>query len=89
MKDINLLSGHLPGFILEYRDKKGIISKISSILAENDINIANIRVDRVGEIATMICELDSSLDKATIVQLSDFEELISARFYDPDEERER
>ena len=50
-----------PGFIFEYVDQKGVISKISSILAYNDVNIASMTVTRDGDVATMKCDFDGKL----------------------------
>lgn len=52
-----------PGFVFEYVDQKGVISKISSILAENDVNIASMTVTRDGEVATMKCDFDCKLQR--------------------------
>ncbi len=52
-----------PGFILEYIDQKGVICNISSILAENDINIVSMNVTRNDNVATMICEVEGILDE--------------------------
>ncbi|MCR3956632.1 MAG: ACT domain-containing protein [Gudongella sp.] len=52
-----------PGFIFEYVDQKGVISRISSILAQNDINIANMTVSREGDVATMKCDFDCKLQE--------------------------
>jgi|GEM_PF-1836063 L-serine dehydratase len=52
-----------PGFIFEYVDQKGVISRISSILAQNDINIANMTVTRDGDVATMRCDFDGRLEE--------------------------
>ncbi|WP_409228772.1 ACT domain-containing protein [Gudongella sp. SC589] len=58
-----------PGFIFEYVDQKGVISKISSILANNDINIANMTVTREGDVATMKCQFEGKLQENVKEQL--------------------
>lgn len=64
------VSAKNPVFVLEYMDRKGIISQISSILAENDINIASMIVTREGNIATMQCEVESPLSDQVKEKLS-------------------
>lgn len=58
-----------PEFIFEYVDQKGVISKISSILAENDINIANMSVTRNENVATMKCQVESTINDNVKKQL--------------------
>lgn len=73
-----------PGFIFEYIDQKGVISKISSILAQNDINIASITVTREGEIATMKCDFDHVLDEDIKEELLQSIEFIRTEFLNMD-----
>ena len=78
--DILEFTGVYPTMILKYPDKKGIISKISSILSEADINIATMKVSREGNVATMLCELDVGLDDKVVKEISDLSEITSMRF---------
>lgn len=52
-------TGLNPIILVKYKDMKGIISKISSVLAEMDINIATMQVTRDRNLATMLCETDT------------------------------
>lgn len=73
-------TGAYPTIILKYPDRKGVISVISSILANAEINIATMRVTREGNIATMICELDSQITDDVIKEISNFKDLAYIRF---------
>lgn len=69
-------TGDYPTILVKYDDKKGIISKISSILANYDVNIATMNVTRANKIATLITELDSQIDKKLIETISTIDEII-------------
>ncbi len=57
--DLVEFTGLHPIMLVKYKDKKGVISKISSVLSEMDINIATMQVTRDRNIATMLCETDT------------------------------
>jgi len=74
-------TGEYPTIILKYADQKGIISKISSILANKDINIATMKVTRDGNNnATMFCEIDSPIGDDTIDEISSLKEISRTKF---------
>ncbi len=73
---------HKPGFVFEYVDQKGVISKISSILAANDINIATMIVTRNENIATMKCEVEGVLDENIKGQLCESFKFLNTEFID-------
>lgn len=73
-------TGSYPTIILKYNDAKGIINKISSVLASHDINIATMKVSREGNIATMICEIDSSLNDDVRKAIENIEDISYSRF---------
>lgn len=81
--DLVEFTGDLPTMILKYNDRKGIISKISSILSNNELNIATMKVTRDKNIATMICETDTELPKKIIDEISSLSEISYARFINP------
>lgn len=58
------LTGEYPALIVHYVDKPGIISKVTELLATEEINVAFMRVFRVGkrEDACMVIETDSPVD---------------------------
>lgn len=54
--------------IISHKDKPGVVAKVTTILAENNINIAYMRVYRYGrgENAFMIIETDDSIEKVVM-----------------------
>lgn len=78
------LSGQLSAFVLKYADQKGIISKVSYILAAHDVNIANMRVERTGDSATMVCEVDGILSEETLAEITGLDEINWYWIFEPD-----
>ncbi len=76
----------LSRLVLSYKDEKGVISKISSLLSNNDINIANINVTREGDVANMVLETDSPIGKEIIEEISSYKELIFIEYFDASHE---
>lgn len=68
-------TGEMPTIILKYKDKKGTISKISSVLSLNDINIATMKVSRDDKIATMVLETDSLINDKVLKKILEIEEV--------------
>lgn len=81
--DMIEFTGNYPTILVKYEDQRGIISKISSILANNGLNIASLKVTREGNIATLICELDTEVAQSTIEEISNLSEINSVRFINP------
>lgn len=69
-------TGNYSTILIKYKDKKGIISKISTILSNHDMNIANMKVTRDNKIATMLVELDNPLEDHTIKEISALDEIL-------------
>lgn len=61
--DLVEFTGSYPTLIIKYKDQKGMVNRITSILWDKDINIANMKVVREGNIATMLCETDTPLNE--------------------------
>src|SRR5699024_1751583 len=80
--DVEFTGSH-PTILLRYKDKKGFISKISSILANNKLNIATLNVSRDEDIATLVCELDSEIKDTTIDEIKDLEDILFINFINP------
>lgn len=78
------LSGQLSAFVLKYIDQKGIISKVSFILAAHDVNIANMRVERTGDSAIMVCEVDGVLSDETLAEITGLNEITWHWTFKPD-----
>lgn len=72
-----------PTILLKYTDKPGIISKITTIFANNDLNIANMEVTREKKVATMICELDSKIGNEVLEEISGIEEILYKNSINP------
>lgn len=75
--------GNNPTILLTYSDRKGVISYVSSILAEHNLNIASMRVTREGSIATMICEIDTEVSQETIDEIGTLEGISYIKFINP------
>lgn len=69
-------TGDYPTILAKYKDRKGVISEISTILSNHNINIATMNVTRENKIATMVTELDSPIDEKIIKEISSSIEMI-------------
>ncbi len=78
-------TGERPTILTHHRDLPGVISKISSILYNNNINIANMRVYRSakGKMATMALETDSLISENIITQIRKIEEIENVKVINP------
>jgi L-serine dehydratase len=78
-------TGERPTILTQHRDLPGVISKISSILFEENINIANMRVYRSGKgkMATMALETDSLILENVMNKIQSIEEIESVKFINP------
>lgn len=76
-------TGNLPTLILKYDDKKGSISKVSTILSSNDINIATMKVSRDSKIATMILETDSQINEKILKEIKNIKEIFYIKAVNP------
>lgn len=69
-------SGNYPTILIRYNDQKGSISRITSILSNEDINIATMKVTREGKVATMVMEIDSPIENVIIEKIKSLDEII-------------
>ncbi len=78
-------TGERPTILTQHKDLPGVISKISSILYENNINIANMRVYRSGKgkMATMALETDSLIFENVMSRIKQIEEIENVKFINP------
>lgn len=74
-------SAQLPTLIVRQYDKKGVVSQVTGVLAEHDINIAVMRVSRNlrGDKAFCIIETDSPIADALISEVEALENIISVQ----------
>lgn len=75
--------GNNPTIILTYSDRKGVISYVTSILADHNLNIASMRVTREGNIATMICEIDTEITQEAVDKIGTLEGISYIKFINP------
>ncbi len=78
-------TGERPTILTNHKDLPGVISKISSILYEKNINIADMRVYRSekGKMATMALETDSVISEDAMNDIRKIEEIESVKFINP------
>ncbi len=76
-------SGDLPTVFVKYIDSKGVISKISTIMANNEINIATMKVIREDTIATMVIETDTYVSNSVLEEIETISEVIYIKEIDP------
>ncbi len=78
-------TGEHPTLLTQHKDLPGVISKISSILYEEDINIASMKVYRngKGKVATMTLETDSILSEKVMNLVGEISEIVSVKFINP------
>ncbi|MEG0912555.1 MAG: L-serine ammonia-lyase, iron-sulfur-dependent subunit beta [Oscillospiraceae bacterium] len=76
------ISANQPTILVRQYDRKGVISAITSILAEAGINIGVMRLSREfkGDIATTVIETDDALDDSLRRKLMKLDNVISVRF---------
>lgn len=78
-------TGERPTVLTNHKDLPGVISKISSILFEENINIANMRVYRSGKgkMATMALETDSLISEKVMDKIKNIEEIENVKIINP------
>lgn len=78
----------LPTLIVRQKDKKGVISKISAILAELDMNIGIMKLSRTrkGEIAFCVIEMDEQISDCVVEQIQRIPEVLSILAINPETE---
>ena len=74
-----------PTIMITHKDKRGMISRISSILSTNEINIAKMSVSRKtkGDVASMTIETDSLITPELTKILGQVEDVLSIRVINP------
>lgn len=69
--------------ILKYTDKYGMIAQVSTILAENKINIGKLIMNRENGIASAIMEIDGGIDEMAIYKISKLENMLECMILKP------
>jgi L-serine dehydratase len=75
------ISGQYPVIIATYRDVRGMISKITGVIASHKVNIATLKVSRSsrGEVATTVIETDNTASESIVDEITQIENVISVR----------
>ena len=78
-------TGEYPTIIIKHRDVPGVVSKVTKMLYEADVNIAFMRVFRSdkGQRATMIFECDHEIDNSVEASLRNIEDISGIRVINP------
>lgn len=76
------LTGKYNTILLVYNDKPGVISKVTGIIQEDDVNIASLHCDRSakGRDASMCICIDGELSKNCINSLSSLDDMYLVRY---------
>ena len=80
------LSAQLPTMIIRQEDKKGVVSSVTTVLADNDINIGVMKLSRSskGQEALCVIETDSPLTEETVALVRAQAHIISVQALNPD-----
>lgn len=75
------VNGTLPTIFVRQNDQKGVISHVTTILADNDINVATMKVSRSNKSEEAICviEIDDTINADIVEKLKDYEHIRSVR----------
>lgn len=76
------LAGNLPTIFIRQQDKRGVISHITTVLAEGGINIATMKVSRKNrsEEATCVIEVDDLLDEELLKKIEKNPNIFAVKF---------
>ena len=66
-------TGNKSTLILKYNDRKGVVRDVATILADDGLNIATLKVSRENNIATLVSELDSNVSKKAQNEITSLE----------------
>lgn len=71
------IQGHYDTLLMMYKDKPGMISRVSEIIQKNNINIATLHCDRSskGGVASMCIELDVPADEEIVAKIKQFRDV--------------
>lgn len=78
-------TGQYPTLLIKHRDIPGMVSKVTTLMYENNINIAFMRVFRSskGEQATMMFETDNVIPQSVVGKMSSLAQINSIRIVNP------
>ncbi|BDR76199.1 L-serine ammonia-lyase, iron-sulfur-dependent subunit beta [Clostridium tetani] len=77
--------GDYPTLMTKHKDTPGVISKISTIMYKDNLNIGTMKLYRTGKgsMATMALETDNIIPQATIEKLKELPEIHSIKIINP------
>lgn len=75
------ITADAPTLVITQRDRKGMVSRVSNILATHDINIAVMRLSRTarGEVACCVIETDGALPSEVVREIAGVPDVLSVR----------
>lgn len=75
------ITGSMPLLLVFHKDRPGIISLVSGILANSEINIAQMKVFRQnkGGLASMVLEVDQPIDKSVLSAVANLPSIYKVR----------
>lgn len=78
-------TGQYPTLLIRHKDIPGMVSKVTALLYENNINIAFMRVFRSskGEQATMMFETDNIIPQSVVGKMSGLAQINSIKIVNP------
>ena len=84
------ITGEYYTMITKHVDIKGIISKVTTLLAKSNVNIGNMKVRRNDDMkeASMIIETDENVDTAVVEEIKNLDEMLSIIVIKPVKEAE-
>lgn len=76
------ISGNLPTIFIRQQDKRGVISHITTVLADGGINIATMKVSRKNrsEEATCVIEVDDVIEEEILKKIEGNSNIYAVRF---------
>lgn len=76
------LTGNLPTLFIRQQDKRGVLSHITTVLAEGGINIATMKVSRKNrsEEATCVIEVDDVIDDGIMKGIENYPDIFAVKF---------
>ena len=79
------LTGEYHTLVTFHRDRPGVIHRVSGVLADRNINVAQMKVSRQkkGTSAVMVLEIDGSVDEQTLQTIAALDSIDIVRKIDP------
>ncbi|MDD7363208.1 MAG: L-serine ammonia-lyase, iron-sulfur-dependent subunit beta [Peptoniphilus sp.] len=83
INDIDVeFKNEFPTLILQYKEQKGVIASISTILTENEYNIETMVTKKVEDTVTLVTEITESVDRRILEPILNDERFEFAKYVD-------